>query len=624
MCGVCGIISYDLSIENRNKVVHSMNEHMKHRGPDYSNSWSDETASFGHVRLSIIDLSSNGHQPMESFDKRYILSFNGEIYNYKEIKRELVSLGVAFKGESDSEVLINAWALWGESVVKKLNGIFAFSVWDRRTRDLYLVRDRYGIKPMFYSYDNNRLIFASEIKPLIKTNLINKNISYEALHQYSYFGAPHSGLSLFNNIKQVKPAEILNFKERVVTSRKYWSIENISFSDNNINDISHKIRFLMESAVKQQLVSDVPVGVLLSGGVDSSIITAYASKHYQGKIDTYSVGFDFEKGVNELPMAHKVANHFDTNHHELVVSGHQLPDVLEDLIDHHGVPFGDAANIPLYLMAKELKGNLKVVLQGDGGDEMFGGYRSYKLLQNNSFWNFASKFNYLLKGFPSGDKLNRLLRVLEIFSYKKEYKKMAYLSTTDTKDNSLFNLLKKDTKLILAKTDPFDNFKKRISGLKNYDLAHQMMCLDTSIQLPNIFLEKVDRATMAFGIEARVPFLDNNLSQFALSIPSNLKIRGRSGKWILKESMKDIIPDYVLNAKKTGFGVPYSYWLSSSLYSYAHDVFTTESNSSDSFFDKEKLFKMMSSQRKRPNIQSGYILWKALNLAIWKNKLNEK
>ena len=624
MCGICGIVSDDLYAENRNKVVNSMNEYMKHRGPDYSNSWSDEAASFGHVRLSIIDLSSRGHQPMESFDKRYVLSFNGEIYNYKKIRRRLINLGIAFKGDSDSEVLINAWAIWGEGIVKKLNGIFAFSIWDRKKKDLYLVRDRFGVKPLFYFHQNKRLIFSSEVKPLIRTNLINKDISYKGLHQYSYFGTTHSGQTLFDEIKQVKPAEILRFNGNTLSSNIFWNIENISVVHNKVENIMNNIRTLMESAVKEQLVSDVPVGILLSGGVDSSIVTAYASKHYYGKIDTYSAGFDFEKGVNELPMARKVSSYYNTNHNELVIAGHELPFVLEDLIDHHGVPFGDAANIPLYLISKELKGSHKVIMQGDGGDEMFGGYRSYKLLKNDSFWRFASKFNYLLKRLPLTDKINRLSRILDIFSYKEEYIKTAYLSTTDTKNVSLFNLFKSDTKLLLAKTDPFDSFKQKISGLNNFDLVQKMMYLDTSIQLPDVFLEKVDRATMAFGIESRVPFLENQISQYALSIPSNLKIRGRNGKWILRESMKHLLPDFVLNAKKTGFGVPYSYWLSTSLYSYAHDVFSTESYSSDSLFDKRKLFIMMSEHKKRPNIQSGYILWKALNFAIWKNKLNEK
>jgi len=623
MCGICGVIDIDSPLVKREEIVNRMSGHMKYRGPDHTGISSDANATFGHVRLSIVDLSENANQPMESSNKRYILSFNGEIYNYKEIRQQLINLGVVFKGNGDSEVLINAWACWGSEISGKLNGIFAFSIWDKKTKNLFLVRDRFGVKPLFYYYNDRQVVFCSEIGPLIKTDIIKKSISYKALHQYAYFGAPNSGETLFDQIKQVKPAEIITFKKGGRFKERYWHIENTLATNDSLQTISNNIRSYVETAVQRQLVGDVPIGVLLSGGVDSSIITAYTAKHYPGMVNTYTAGFDFEKGVNELSVARATSRHFNTNHHELIISGGELPYIIEDLIDHHGTPFADAANIPLYLISKELKGSPKVILQGDGGDELFGGYRSYRLLKNHFFWRFLSKFRYLIKSHSSSESINRLSRIFEIFSHDEKYKMMAYLSTTDTRNISMYNLFSDNTKELLNATDPFAYFKEQYNRLKGRDLVQKMMYIDTTIQLPNIFLEKVDRATMAFGIESRIPFLDNDLSQYAFSIPSNLKVRNKSGKWVLKQAMKGVIPCSVLNAKKTGFGVPYSYWISTSLYDYAHDIFATEDYNANGIFSKKRLYKMLLDHKKSPSAQTGYILWKALNFAVWRNKLNE-
>jgi len=619
MCGFVGLYDSQERTENFTELIRSMTNTIAHRGPDSNEVYVNGAIGLGHVRLSIIDLSNRGSQPMTTEDGRYVIVFNGEIYNYKEIRLELEKYKVSFNGSSDTEVLLKAWVYWGPDILKRLNGIFSFAIWDNLTKKLILARDRFGVKPLYYYNSDQGIVFGSEIKALLASKLIDKKINHQALHEFTFFGASLGQNTFFSGIKRLEPGQWLTYEGDKLILSSYHNFHNTEAVQDSKELAVDKIKYLLQESVKKQLVADVPVGIFLSGGIDSSLITAYASKHYSGKIDTFSAGFDFQDGVNELPVAKRISEEFNTNHHELSLKGDGLPSIIEDLVSHHDEPFSDAANIPLYILCKELKGNMKVVLQGDGGDEIFGGYRRYSILKHLYFWKSLSSFSKILP-FGKYENFNRIKRISEALSQENEANRMAWLLTMDTKRFSFKDLLTKDWQLILSKTDPFSRYRKIISDLDSFSPVQKMLYCDTNILLPDIFLEKVDKSTMANGIESRVPLLDNELTEYVMGLPAEYKVSMGSGKSLLKKALKGTVPDYVLNAPKTGFGVPYSYWLSSSLYDYARNIFEEAASHPDPFFEKKVLLSLLDEHKERPNEQRGFILWKALNLAIWQKQ----
>lgn len=620
MCGLAGIF-IDNSAQGAgagdslHTTITRMTATLSHRGPDRRDIFVGSETVLGHARLNIIDLSETGHQPMKTADGRYVIVYNGEVYNFRELRALLEREGVAFRGHSDTEVVLNAWARWGSAVLPRLNGIFAFAIWDTWEKALVLARDRFGVKPLYYHRLANGIVFGSEIKAVLASGLVPTRVNPQALHEFAYFGASLGRNTLFDGIERLESGHWLRLRDSKWEIQPHWRVEDVPWVEDDEATAVEKTRALVESAVKRQLMSDVPVGVFLSGGVDSSAVTAFASRHYGGTIKTYSVGFDFDRGINELPRARRVAEHFDTDHHELHLAGGSMPSVIEDLVRHHDEPFSDAANIPLYLLCRELNGEPRVVLQGDGGDEIFGGYRSYTLLSQINWWKALS----MMRGFlPSvgSDKLRRLHRILDAFSQKEDAMRMALLLTMDTTQTSFANLLSMDWKVQLRQTDPFRRYREMAQRLHAFDPVQQMLYCDTCILLPDVFLEKVDKSTMAFSIESRVPLLDNDLTEYAMGLPSHMKVR----KQMLKQALRGVVPDEVLDGPKRGFGVPFSYWLATSLHHYANAVFEDAVAMEDSFFNKAALFAALKRHKTDPNDQSGFILWKALNLAIWQRQ----
>ena len=618
MCGICGWLEYG---EQRPDVavVRRMTSTLAHRGPDRQATWVQGPAGLGHARLSIIDLSEAGNQPMRSADGRHVIVYNGEVYNFLELRAELKREGVVFRGHSDTEVVLNAYARWGTAVLPRLNGIFAFAIWDTLENELLLARDRFGVKPLYYHRLATGIVFGSEIKAILASGLVSTQVKPQALHEFAYFGVSLGSNTLFEGIARLEPGNWLQLRDGRCAIQPYWRVENIAeVKDTEVTAVE-KIRALVEVAVKRQLVSDVPVGVFLSGGVDSSAVTAFASRHYGGTIKTYSVGFDFDRGINELPRARRVAEYFDTDHHELHLTGGTLPPVIEDLVRHHDEPFSDAANVPLYLLCRELNGNPRVILQGDGGDEIFGGYRRYALLSQYNWWKTLSTMRGFLPRVGS-EKLRRLHRILDAFGQKEDAMRMALLLTMDTTQTSFVNLLTAGWQAQLRPTDPFSRYREMAQRLHALDPVQQMLYCDTSMLLPDVFLEKVDKSTMAFSIESRVPLLDNDLTDYGMGLPSRMKVRASNKKRLLKYALRGVVPDEVLDGPKTGFGVPYSYWLATSLHDYARGVFEEAVARPDSFFDKKILFSVFQAHREKPEHQSGFILWKSLNLAIWQRQ----
>ncbi|MBE0623845.1 MAG: asparagine synthase (glutamine-hydrolyzing) [Burkholderiales bacterium] len=619
MCGIAGAVDFSIFSSVSAESMWRMTSMLHHRGPDRSDVVIDGAAGLGHARLSIIDLSDAGHQPMHSADGRFVIVYNGEVYNFRELRAELERGGISFRGHSDTEVVLNAWARWGPAVLTRLNGIFAFAIWDRHEQELVLARDRFGVKPLSFHRLANGIVFGSEIKAILASGLVSAQVNPQALHEFAYFGASLGRSTLFDGIERLEPGHWLRLSDGRCEILPYWRAEDVCRIEDDDATAVEKTRVLVEAAVRRQLVSDVPVGVFLSGGIDSSVVTAFASRHYEGTIKTYSVGFDFDRGVNELPRARRVAERFGTDHHEFHLAGGSMPAVIEDLVRRHDEPFSDAANIPLYLLCRELNGEPRVILQGDGGDEIFGGYRRYALLSYYNLWKALSTTRGFLPDVGNG-KLARLHRILDAFGQQEDAMRMALLLTMDTSRTSFVQLLSPAWQSRLRQTDPFRRYREMAQRLRALDPVQQMLYCDTNVLLPDVFLEKVDKATMAFSIESRVPLLDNDLTDYAMGLPSRMKVRGSNKKWLLKKALRGVVPDEVLDAPKTGFGVPFSYWLATSLLDYARVVFNEAVARPDSFFDSKTLFSVFETHRAKPEYQSGFILWKALNLAIWQRQ----
>ena len=618
MCGICGIIDFTNSGGISSDVLNAMVTTLKHRGPDYQDSWTEGPVGMAHARLSIIDLTPKGRQPMISSDGRFVIVCNDEIYNVQDIRRELGALDVKFRGHSDTEVALEALARWKEKALVRFNGIFALAIWDRAKQELILARDRYGVKPLYYARTGNGLIFGSEIKAILATQQVRPSINVQALHEFAYFGSGLGANTMFEGINKLLPGHWIKLRDNKEHEETFWELNLEQNVSDDLDGATDKVRFLLEQAVKRQLVSDVPIGIFLSGGIDSSCVTAFASKHYSGKIRTYSVGFDFQKGVNELPTARRVAAYYGTEHHELHISGGSLPSIIESLIHHHDEPFSDAANIPLYLLCKELGGDPSVVLQGDGGDEVFAGYRRYVLINQARFWELLSLFRFIFSPVIFKDQATqRLRRVLDAFATKDWGLRMALLLTQDTSHKSFVDLISTSWRQRLRENDPFTRYHDMANLFANFDGVQKMLFTDVKILLPDRYFEKVDRPTMAFGIESRVPLLDNELTDYVFGLPSSMKLRKGEKKFLMKRALRNIVPNDILNGPKNGFGVPYSSWLRGPLAAYSKEVLMHACSGPDPVLDRGKVSRCLSDHQTGGTLQNGYILWKAMNFALW-------
>jgi asparagine synthase (glutamine-hydrolysing) len=623
MCGIVGYFRFLLG-ENPELNLEAATCSLAHRGPDDQGIFVEDQVGLGHRRLSIIDLSPSGHQPMASLDERFVIVFNGEIYNYRDLKSQLEQLGHRFRSSSDTEVILAGFQQWGRTILAKLNGIFALALWDRHEKRLLVARDRLGVKPFYFHRDASCFIFGSEIKSLLALRDIPRQVDIQGLHEFLYFGNCLGSTTLFRGIQRLEPGAWMELAgDDTVAQGTFWTHEEISRLDARSiseGEAAEQIANHLDRAVQRQLTADVPVGVFLSGGIDSSAITALAVRHYPGKIATFSAGFDFDGGHNELPAARKIASQLGTDHHEIMIYGGDLPDTIRTLVRHHDEPFSDAANLPLYLMTRQIREQCRVILQGDGGDELFGGYNRYRLLHQRQRYQFVF---FLLKRlrFLAGSQTrrNQIDRFSAIFSEKDpgiRLGKFLTLEQTGVRRPEL--MLSPEWMQKLSTTNPFLRYQRlvdRFRFLEN-DPVQALFWVDSAIILPDQFLEKVDKSTMANGVEVRVPFLDNDLASFALSLPSRLKIGSGVQKKLLKLALRGIVPDEVLSRPKKGFGVPYSRWLRGPLKEFMLDLFRSHFSGDGSLFSGTVLERRVAEHAAGTD-DWGFALWKALNLAIW-------
>lgn len=624
MCGLAGIYSFnnDLKWDSTeiSIILKKMTSLLSHRGPDSYGFYKDNNVGFGHRRLSIIDQSKNGNQPITIGSPGKTIIFNGEIYNYKVLKEQLISNGCKFRGNSDTEVILNCYLYWGLSGLKRLEGIFALSIWDKEKNLLVLMRDRLGVKPLYYGNSKFGLAFASEIKSVIAAKGIDTSYSDQSFSEYLWYGTTYEDRSFFKGINSVKPGEWILIKDKQVIKERWWQLEDwIDDSLKNISKKDAKKRVLtnLDKAVKGQLMSDVPIGLFLSGGIDSSALASSAFKSSNCSLESYCAGFDFIEQSNEYEKAEVVAKFIGMEHSSIPISGVNLEPTITRLAEAHDQPFADAANIPLYLMCKKISQKHKVILQGDGGDELFGGYNKHLLIKYRWLWTLFPEtlFSLLTKISSSyGRRINRLYKSLtnsdEVFFN-------ALLSTTETLQLRPERLLKKEKNQFLIKnTDPFLSYRNAIYRFSDYEPLQKTLLTDLVTELPSVFLNKVDRASMAASVEARVPLLDESLIKFAINLPTDLKISGLKRKYILKKALEKRIPNKILKMPKTGFGVPYGNWLKNTLFE-----FTSERILDDTFLDyfnfdklkvEECLFELKHDDKNK------FIIWKLLQLSLSK------
>jgi asparagine synthase (glutamine-hydrolysing) len=627
MCGIAGILFPGNTLSTDDIVQHtlqSMTNTLGLRGPDAVGLYHDQSIALGHRRLSILETTDAGAQPMRLNGNLPLISYNGEVYNFKELRRTLEDLGCrTWRGNSDTEVILWAYAQWGLEGLKRLEGVFALALWDPSCRRLVLMRDRLGVKPFFYGQCQYGLAFGSEIKAVLAAGGVDTCLDDQAFSEYLWYGNTHGDRTFYHSVRALEPGHWLIVENGRQRLEAWWRIEewlDRPVEVNGVRQAADFVREALDKSVARQLVADVPVGLFLSGGVDSSSIAASAMQQSLVPLQSYAAGFDFDRGVNELPKAARVARHLGLNHHELSIRGAELESTLLALAQAHDEPFADAANIPLFLMCKQLQGSIKVVLQGDGGDELFAGYRRYLMLHNARYWRRIPRF--LLPFARSfGSTGSRFLRMANAFRQTDPAMCMALLLTTETLDNPPESLFSKDKQMYLTeKTDPFLAYKQSAQRFRSSDLVQKMLLTDLTVQLPSQFLTKVDRATMAAGIEARVPLLDDALVRLVVNWPSKWKVKGVEKKIVLRESQRGRLPNAILDGSKTGFGVPYEEWLRTSLFEFARGHLLDPSFLLRFQLQAANVDRMLTLHHQR-KVNRGFTLWKLLQLAIWNSQV---
>lgn len=621
MCGITGIYSVLKEIDK--ELLVNLTDILKHRGPDDCGYFIDDNIGLGHRRLSIIDLET-GHQPISNEDNSVVIVYNGEFYNFKEYIDFLKSKGHKFKTNTDTEVILHLYEEIGTQVLDKIRGMFTFAIWDKNKSTLFIARDRLGQKPLFYTFQNDKFYFSSELKSFFKINEIKKDIDRQAIDYYLTYQYIPAPLSVYKNIYKLMPAEYIIVKNgKIIEKKNYWQLPaktnyNISYAD-----AKEQLRELLFESVKLRLVSDVPVGSFLSGGVDSSIITAIMAKTAGKQIKTFSIGFD-EGDYNELPYAKLVADKYNTEHKEFIVKPDTI-NIINDLAYFYNEPYADSSALPTYYLSKMTSKYVKVALNGDAGDEMFCGYyryqamRFYEIINNIPLGkNICKIFSNLIPS--SGFNNRRIIQIrnfLNIISKQHidVYKDLVSYFYDDDKNNIYTDEFRNSvdtTKCFSYITDIFNNFND-VKGL-----TQKIMFTDQLSYLPNDLLVKVDIASMMNSIECRSPILDHKVVEFANSLPLEYKLRGFKKKHIFTDTFKDLIPSEIINRKKMGFGVPLFHWFRNELKDFAYDNILNAFYIKNSWFKKDKVQNILDNHvSKKEN--NAFKIWSLLMLSLWYN-----
>ncbi len=629
MCGICGIVNFDNDGHIDGEILRRMCDVLKHRGPDdegYFTGTSDSGGppgiGLGIKRLAIIDLET-GHQPIHNEDGKIWVVYNGEIYNFPELREETERRGHKYYTKSDTETIVHLYEDYGASCVKYLRGMFAFGLWDGHRNELLLARDRLGQKPLVYTVHRGNLIFASEIKSILQYPGLKCQVNMDALHYYLTYQFVPGPLTMFEGIKKLPPANVLLCDRKGnIKLQRYWQLNYSNKLKLNEKEYSRRILDLLKESTKMRLISDVPLGAFLSGGLDSSTVVGLMSRLADKPVKTFSVGFE-EKSFTELKYARLVADYFHTEHSEFMVK----PDVIEilpRLIWHYNEPFADPSAIPTYYIGRETAKYVKVALNGDGGDENFAGYDRYKANKLSTYYGKLPEFvreaiiRRLVRNLPESTKRKDLIRRLKQFvqasSFSPERRNVKWHSFFD--DDMKQSLYSEKTRDRFRDFDTF-GYMADITGQSDAeDFLDRILYTDMMTYLPDNLLVKMDIATMANSLETRSPFLDYKLIEFSAQIPARLKLRGFTSKYILKKALKNLLPGEILYRGKMGFGLPIGEWLRGGLKSYVQEVLLHKRCIDRGYFEKETVQRLLD-EHISGRVDHGYRLWILLNLELW-------
>jgi asparagine synthase (glutamine-hydrolysing) len=641
MCGIAGMVDWRAatSADALRSIAEAMIETVRHRGPDAGDVWveAEGGVALGQRRLAIIDLSPGGAQPMHSADRRFVITFNGEIYNYRDIRRELQAAGHSMRSDSDTEVLLEACALWGvEAAIERAIGMFAFALWDRKTRSLTLARDRLGIKPLYYAATPERILFASQLKAFRPTPYWKPTIDEDAVVGYlrhAYIAQPRT---IYREAEKLAPGHILTLRGGSTPSPKcFWDLRGIAAAGQRRNDpvpdpreAADRLDALLRDSVKLRMIADVPLGAFLSGGIDSSTVVALMQAQSTRSVKTFSIGFH-ESGYDEAQCAKQVAAHLGTDHTEFYVEPQHALDVIPHLADWFDEPFADPSQIPTYLVSELTRKHVTVALSGDGGDELFAGYNRYvwaerlaravnlvpRPLRGASAAALRAlapqTWNRLFGFVPAawrpalpGDKLHKITTLLDNPQPDAIYRR-------------LVSQWERPEEVAAAGREPRGPMWDPTLAHDFPDLVPRMQLLDMITYLPDDILTKVDRATMAVGLEGRVPLLDHRVVAYSWSLPLEFKLRGGRSKWLLRQVLDRYVPKSLIDRPKMGFGVPIDAWLRGPLREWAESLLAPARLASDGFVRVEPVRRAW-----REHLEGSrnwqYPLWTVLMLQAWR------
>jgi asparagine synthase (glutamine-hydrolysing) len=632
MCGIVGFLTTKTVHIPECEILRKMRDVLIHRGPDDAGEYIrpiDEKGPFvflGHRRLSIIDLSG-GHQPLSNEDETIWVVFNGEIYNFQELKSRLENLGHRFKTNSDTEVIAHAYEEYKENCFRYFNGMFAIGIWDEKGKRLILARDRLGKKPLYYSFMNGTFLFASELKAIMLYPDFQRKVDPVSLMKYLFFEfipCPHT---IFKDAKKIPAASYLIWHNQGIDVRQYWSPFDPQKGENNLSEVEAELRMmeLLKESVKRRLISDVPLGVFLSGGIDSSAITALAQKEVPGKIKTFSIGFE-DPSFDESKYASLASKYIGTEHHEQTMTPADLLNIVPGLPDILDEPMADASILPTYLLSKFTRGYVTVALGGDGGDELFAGYPTYLAHR------FAVQYDrYLGVLHPAINFFGNLLPVSDdnvSFDFKVK-KFLSGIGYPDGIRNSVWlgsfpfleieKVLSPDIHAQLHRDQLFEEISIYEGEYPYDDRITKLQYLDLKLYLQESILAKVDRASMAWSLEVRAPFLDHELVEFLIGLPSKLKLKGFTSKYILKKAMRNWLPDEVINRPKKGFGVPIARWVKGPLKELFKDLLLSDRIRREGFLSPHYVTKLLQDHlaNKKDNRKQ---LWTLLVWELWVNR----
>lgn len=627
MCGIAGFISKekDAPEMEREILLDKMCKIITHRGPDEQGLAVEGRAALGMRRLSIIDLKS-GQQPIYTEDGNLFIVFNGEIYNYRELKKELESRGHRFKTNSDTETILLAYKEFGAECLQYLRGMFAFAIWNKTDESLFIARDRVGKKPLFYSLtEKGNFVFGSELKVLQTHGEISNEMDYSALDAYLTFGYVPEEFCIFRGVEKLAPGHFLTFKDGKIETKKYWDFRYEKNSEiKTESEYIENLRELLKESVKIRLISEVPLGAFLSGGVDSSTIVGLMSQISASPVKTFSIGFN-EDSFDELKYARIAAKHFNTEHHEFIVTP-DLVETVDELVWHFDEPFADPSSLPTFMVSKMARDFVTVVLSGDGGDELFAGYTRY----------VTDKKRSGLEKLPSALRKNLLKPLSEALPHSAKGKNYLYNVSLEAIERyidsiSHFGALQRKSLYSASFLQKMNgdfgkaeaNFGQIARSVSTGIPIDNLLYLDSKTYLVSDILTKVDRMSMATSLEARVPLLDHKLIEFVTNIPSELKLKGLETKYIFRQAVKGIVPDEILNRPKQGFGVPLNEWINLQLKDKIHETLSEQKTLERGFFDA-KYIKILLDEHARKRRDHSYSLWILYILELWQRRFLDK